>query len=302
MHYTLHQLQILVETAKQGSITKAAEAMHLSQPAVSIQLKKLQDQFDVPLVEVIGRKLFVTDFGQQIVEAAERILSEVEQIEERTLAFKGHLAGDLKISIVSTGKYIMPFFLTEFLEKHTAIKLRMDVTNKASVVQHLEQNEVDFALVSVLPDNLALEQETLMENRLHLVGKAGSKQKNWDINQVSLIFREPGSATRLAMERFLKEQHISPQRTMTLQSNEAVKQAILAGLGYSLMPLIGLRNELKNGSLQILDYPELPIVTNWSLVWPKGKRFSPAAKAYLEFLRAQKAEIMKAEFSWYLDH
>ncbi len=118
MHYTLHQLQILVEIANQQSITKAAEALHLTQPAVSIQLKKLQNQFDVPLVEVIGRKLYVTDFGKQVVEAAKRILDEVDMLEKRTLAFKGELVGTLSVSTVSTGKYIMPYFLDRFLKTY----------------------------------------------------------------------------------------------------------------------------------------------------------------------------------------
>ncbi len=247
MQYTLHQLQIFIEIARQQSITKAAESLHLTQPAVSIQLKKLQEQFDVPLYEVIGRKLFVTDFGKQVVESAKRILEEIADLEKRTLAFKGHLAGTLSISAVSTGKYIMPFFLTRFLQENPMVELRMDVTNKGSVVKHLEKNEVDFALMSIIPPNMAVEKVELMENQLFLVGKPGAEPEDIDLGNVPLIFREPGSATRQAMEKYLLDKKINARSSMILATNEAIKQAVMAGLGFSILPLIGLRNELVVG-------------------------------------------------------
>ena len=150
MNYTLHQLRIFLKVAHKQSVTKAAEELHLTQPAISIQLKKLQEQFDLPLIEIIGKKLYITEFGKEIMEASERILREVDEIKYKALAYKGQLAGELRLSIVSTGKYVMPFFLTDFLGKHAGVDLNMDVTNKSKVVQSLEKNEVDFALVSVL--------------------------------------------------------------------------------------------------------------------------------------------------------
>ena len=127
--------------------------MHLTQPAVSIQLKNFQNQFEIPLTEVVGRKIFITDFGKEIAVAAEAILNQVYAINYKTMAHKGQLAGRLKISVVSTGKYVMPFFLSDFLKKHEGIELILDVTNKAKVLESLEKNEVDFSLVSVLPEN-----------------------------------------------------------------------------------------------------------------------------------------------------
>src|SRR6056297_3295191 len=130
MNYTLHQLQVFLKVTEKGSITKAAEKLYLTQPAVSIQLKNFQDQFSIPLTEVVGRKLYVTDFGMEIAEAARKIIDEVDAINYKTLSYKGKLSGKLKISVASTGKYVMPYFLSEFMKEHTGVDLIMDVTNK----------------------------------------------------------------------------------------------------------------------------------------------------------------------------
>lgn len=304
MNYTLHQLLIFQKITQTKSITKAAEELYLTQPAVSIQLKNFQDQFDIPLTEVVGRKLYVTDFGKEIALAAEKILAEVNAINYKTMAYKGQLVGKLKVSIVSTAKYVMPYFLSDFLKQHEGIELQLDVTNKAKVVEHLEKNEVDFALVSLLPDNLPVEKEELMENKLYLVGNNAQKfvKKVHEISileDFSLIYREQGSGTRKEMENFITENKLSVRKKMTLTSNEAVKQAIIAGLGYSIMPLIGIKNELNNGDLQIIPLKNLPIKSMWNLIWVKNKNFSPAAKAFLAYIREAKGDIIKEKFDWF---
>ena len=304
MNYTLNQLQIFLKIVQTQSVTKAAEELHLTQPAVSIQLKNFQDQFDIPLTEVLGRKIHITDFGREIAAAAENIINQVYAINYKTQAFKGQLTGRLKISIVSTGKYIMPYFLTSFMQKHAGIELLMDVANKNSVIESLENNEVDFALVSILPSNLSIESLDLLQNKLYLVGNAAIKTKKnahpKDIfNDLPLIFREKGSGTRQTMVNFIEGNKLSVLKKMELTSNEAVKQALIAGLGYSIMPLIGIRNELQNNELQIIPVKGLPITTNWSLIWLKGKKHAPVSLAFLEYLKAEKSEIVKKTFSWY---
>ena len=166
MNYTLHQLQIFLKIVQTKSITKAAEELNLTQPAVSIQLKKLQDQFDIPLTEVIGRQLYVTHFGNEIAITAQKVLDEVETITYKSKTFKGILSGKLMVSVVSTGKYVMPYFLCDFLNQNKGIDLIMDVTNKSKVVNSLENNEVDFALVSVLPTGMDVEKLDLLQNKL----------------------------------------------------------------------------------------------------------------------------------------
>jgi DNA-binding transcriptional LysR family regulator len=304
MNYTLNQLRVFLKVVQNQSVTKASEELHLTQPAVSIQLKNFQDQFEIPLTEVVGRKIYVTDFGKEIAEAAEQILQQVGTINYKTLAYKGQLFGKLKLSIVSTGKYIMPYFLSDFLKLHPGIELEMDVTNKNKVVKSLQQNEIDFALVSIIPEKLNVEKIDLMQNKLYFVGNMdedfSSKNDMETIFQKRpLLFRENGSGTRQSMERFIQKNAIKIEKKMELTSNEAVKQSILAGLGYSIMPLIGIRKEIQNKELQIIPLKGLPIKTNWSLIWVKGKNHNPAALAYLDYLKKEKDAIIKSKFSWY---
>ncbi len=304
MNYTLQQLRIFKTIAETKSITKASEVLHLTQPAVSIQLKKLQEQFDIPLTEVIGRQLYITEFGQEIAQVSERILNEVQSIRYRSRAHKGQLVGTLKISIVSTAKYVMPYFLSGFMSEHEGVDLQMDVINKAGVIRSLEDNAVDFALVSVLPEQFDIDMVTLMKNKLYLVGskaplEKGKPIRKSDFAKLPFIFREKGSATRRAMVDFLQANGIRTGKMMQLTSNEAVKQAVIAGLGYSIMPIIGLKNELNIGSLQILPVKGLPISTTWNLIWLKSKKFSPIAEAYLEYVRAEKDTIIREKFQWY---
>jgi DNA-binding transcriptional LysR family regulator len=304
MNYTLNQLRIFLKIVQTRSVTKASEELHLTQPAVSIQLKNFQDQFDIPLTEVVGRKIYITDFGNEIAEAAENIINQVYAINYKTLTYKGQLTGRLKISIVSTGKYVMPYFLTDFVKKHDAIELLIDVTNKNKVIESLEQNEVDFALVSILPSNVKVEKLDLLQNKLYLVGNAETKirkgLKTKEVfNNLPLIFREKGSGTRQIMEQFIEKNNISVLKKMELTSNEAVKQALLAGMGYSIMPLIGIKNELFQKELQIIPIKGLPIKTTWSLVWLKGKKHAPVAVSFLEHLKKMKDEITLKQFSWY---
>ena len=304
MNYTLNQLQIFLKIVQTESVTKASEELHLTQPAVSIQLKNLQDQFDIPLTEVIGRKIYITDFGREIAVAAENILNQVYAINYKTLAYKGQLTGRLKIAVVSTGKYVMPYFLADFMKEHDGIELLMDVTNKEKVISSLENNEVDFALVSILPTALQIEKLDLLQNKLFLIGNAQAKMKKGihskDLLQyLPLIFREKGSGTRQAMEGFTERNNLSVVKKMELTSNEAVKQAILAGLGFSVMPLIGIKNELHDQELQIIPIKGMPIKTTWSLIWLKGKKHSPVSASYLEYLKKAKTQIVKDTFSWY---
>jgi DNA-binding transcriptional LysR family regulator len=303
MNYTLHQLQIFLKIVQTESVTRAAEELHLTQPAVSIQLKNFQDQFEIPLTEVLGRKIFITDFGREIAEAAENIINQVYAINYKTSAYKGQLSGRLKISVVSTGKYIMPYFLADFMKQNSGVELLMDVTNKNKVVESLVNNEVNFALVSILPTTVKIEKMDLLQNKLFLVSDKKTKfKKGVSMTEIfkdlPLIFREKGSGTRQTMESFIERNNISVLKKMELTSNEAVKQALLAGLGCSIMPLIGIRSELQNNELQIIPIKGLPIKTTWSLIWLKGKKHSPVSLAFLDYLKKEKTQIIQDKFSW----
>lgn len=246
----------------------------------------------------------MTDFGKEIAEAAQKIVNEAHAINHRTFAHEGKLSGRLKISIVSTAKYVMPFFLSEFMKMNDGIELSMDVTNKSGVIESLEKNEVDFALVSVLPKKLNIEKIELMQNKLFyvassaLIFKKGMNGKKL-FEDYPLIYREQGSATKEAMENFINSNKFDVKKKMELTSNEAVKQAVIAGLGCSIMPLIGIGNELKSNEFQIVPVKGLPMITAWNLIWLSSKKMSPAAKAYIDHINIQKENIIKANFDWY---
>jgi len=302
MNYTLHQLRVFECVAQLSSITKAANELHMSQPAVSIQLRNFQAQFELPLTEQVGRNIIITPFGSEIAQAAQVILAQVENINHRVLSHKGLLSGKLRISVVSTGKYVMPYFLSQFLRDHPGIELSMDVTNRSSVLHSLSLNEIDFALVSILPNDLEVEYTTFMNNELHLVGRPDLNQHGKTGEQIlrteALIFRESGSGTRSTMERFLEKKKIRIRKGLELTSNEAVKQSLLAGLGYSIMPLIGIRQEIKEKKLEIIPVGGFPLVTSWRLIWLKNKNLSPAAAEYLTFLNENKNQIIDDFFSF----
>lgn len=303
MNYTFSQLRIFSKVRETQSITKAAEALHLTQPAVSLQLKKFQDQFDLPLLELVGRRLYITDFGHEIADAADKILNELYAIDAKTHARKGKLTGVLRLSVVSTGKYVMPRLLSGFMNMHPELELKMDVTNKARVVESLEKNEVDFALVSVMPTHLQLQSLELMQNKLYLVGNAErhfckTPASIHLLEELPIIYREAGSGTRHVVEQFILRHKLQVKMKMELTSNEAVKQAVLAGMGFSIMPLIGIKNELQSGELRIIPVQGFPIQSTWHLTWLKDKQFSFAAKAYLQYLQAEKDNIIAEQFDW----
>lgn len=304
MNYTINQLRIFLKIAQNQNVTRASEELHLTQPAVSIQLRNFQNQFDIPLTEKVGRKIHITDFGKEIAAAAEKILTEVNAINYKTHAYKGLLFGNLKLSVVSTGKYIIPYFLSGFLKQHEGVELQLDVTNKAKVIESLENNEVDFSLVSVMPANLKLSSLELMQNQLYLVGNkdAAFNEKMYDskiFENIPLIYREAGSGTRYVMEKFILENRLPVKKKMELTSNEAVKQALIAGMGFSIMPLIGIKSELISGELQIIPVKGFPVKSVWNLIWLKEKGFSMVAQSFLDYVKAEKENIINEKFDWF---
>lgn len=304
MNFTLHQLKVFSVIVENKSITKAAEELNMTQPAASIQLKNFQDQFDIPLTEVIGRRLHVTNFGMEIYEIAESILNQVGAIEYKTQAFKGLLSGKLRISVVSTGNYVMPYFLNGFLKQHPHIDLVLDVSNKTNVIKDLEQNEVDFSLVTVSPEHLDLYEEPIMDNKLYLVAAANNPFDNnleegkAIFSRLPLIYREEGSGTRFTMQQFFAEEDIKPKVKLELTTNEAIKQAVVADIGMSIVSLLSVKNELSQNELKIIPVKGLPLESQWKLIWLKKKNLSPVALAFLDYVKQEKEKVYNEFFKW----
>jgi DNA-binding transcriptional LysR family regulator len=304
MNFTLQQLLIFNALVQTRSVTKTAEKLHLTQPAVSIQLKNMQRLFDQPIFESIGKKIYITPFGEKLNQNIQSLIKEAENINQLTQSNKGIIQGQLKIAVVSTGKYVMPYFISDYLKANPLVELQIDVSNKQQVLDNLKNNEVDFALISILPDNINLNKIDLIDNKLFMIGK-GTNQKNKKTVPLKLgectplIYREKGSGTRQTMEKFIERKKIKPFKPIELTSNEAVKQALLADMGYSIMPLIGLKNEIVSHQLEIIPIPGLPIRTVWRLVWLNEKVNSHLAEHYLEHLRKNKTKILEKHFSWF---
>jgi DNA-binding transcriptional LysR family regulator len=253
---------------------------------------------------VIGRRIHITDFGLELGAAADAILAGTEEIEQRMLARKGLLAGKVRFAIVSTGKYIMPYYLSSFHKKYPNVELLMDVTNRSLVIESLQANKTDFALVSVRPEGLELEREELMPNALWLVAGGGlalPDAPEYDISilkEIPIIYREEGSGTRIMLEEYTRKVQIMPRVKLELTSSEAIKQAVLAGLGASILSIHSLRSELQAGAVRLLPVRGFPLYSHWQLIWLKGKRLSPAALAFLEMVRQNKDAVFNEHFAW----
>ena len=293
MKYTLNQLHVFNKVFEAKSITKAADQLFMTQPAVSIQLKNFQKQFNTPLYEYQGRGIVITEFGKEIAKTVASFMENLDELEALSNAYENIIKGKLKIACASTGKYVIPFFLTDFLKEHQGVDIALNVTNKSLVIESLLNNEIDFAVISTLPNELEVNEELLIENKLYLVGASNS-----DFISKPLIFREEGSATRSVMERYFKNFKKGIKK-IELESNEAVKQALLADIGISILPLIGLKNELNSQQLQIIPQKKLPITTQWRIVWRKDKNLSPVAKAFLNTIQLNKKAIIEKYFKWY---
>ena len=303
MNFTLHQLKVFLVVAELKSITQAARELNMTQPAVSIQLKNLQDQFDLPLTEVIGRKLYVTDFGREIENIARRVLGEVDSIKDHSLKFQGVLSGKLRIAAASTGKYILPYYLRNFLAENPHVELEMEVSNKNKILERLRNNEADFVLLTVMPSDMDLYEEVLMPNQLYLFGATENvqtlQQSNGEVlfRELPLIFREEGSGTRHTMQQFFQIANISPRIGLSLSSTEAVKQAVMAGLGYSVLPLVSVMDALMLNKISIIPVKGFPLRNNWRLVWLQKKQLTAVASAFRNYIKEHKQQIYQTHFS-----
>lgn len=285
MKYTLHQLQIFVRLSRNFSVTRTAEELNMSQPAVSIQLKNFQANFAIPLTEFVHKRIYLTEFGRTVAAKAEEVLRSTEGVNQCLAAYRGEITGPLRISTVSTGKYIAPYLLAPYIKQHPSVDISLNVSNKTQVLSELTTNEIDLALVSLKPE-MRLKEYVLMENEFVLVGaKPPVSAEPWSpdrLGDIPILFREPGSATRQIMERYLQHHGVMVKRSLELTSNEAIKQSIMAGLGYSIMPKVSILAALEQGWLFIQPIKGLPIKNQWSFIWPEGKKLSPQAQAFLD--------------------
>ncbi|MET0028914.1 MAG: LysR family transcriptional regulator [Candidatus Thiodiazotropha sp.] len=300
MHTTLRQLKVFQVVAEHLNYTRAAKALHLTQPAVSMQVKQLEEAVGLPLFEQAGKKILLSEAGREIYQYARTIFQTFEEMEEVIASLKGLGTGHLNIAVASTVNYFAPRLLAAFARSYPGIDLHLDVTNRQRLMGLLKSNHIDIVLMGLPPEDIDLEYEPFMENPLVVIAPPGhplegvSRVPVQRLKDEVFIMREEGSGTRLAMERFFAEQHIEISAGMQMTRNEAIKQAVRAGMGLSVVSTHTIELEVETGRLVILDIEGFPLQRHWYLVHRKNKRLSPSARAFVEFVLAE-AHHLKEE-------
>lgn len=289
-HATLHQLRIFHAVAQHNSFARAAEALHLSPPTLSLQVKQLSETVGQPLFEQLGKKIFLTAAGATLAEACADVERRMEQLSQDLAALQGVERGSFKLAILTTVKYTVPKLLGGFCAAHPGIDVAMVVGNRENLLQRLANNQDDLYIMGQPPDNLDLVCEDFADNPLVLVAPpnhplAGKKRLSPQrLANEPFIWREPGSGTRLTTERFFAEKGIAVKNRLEVGSNEAIKQTVAGGLGLAVLSATTVVSELALGELVQLDVQGFPLIRRWHVVYPRGKRLSAATLAFKQWL------------------
>ena len=289
---TFRQLEILLAVYEQGSITAATQTLFLTQPTISMQLKKMSDAIGMPLYDQVGKKLVFTEAGVAAVAAARDILGRFEELDSSLSDLKGLKAGTLRLGVVTPAKYFIPHLLGEFCSVYPAIDVQLNVANRSQILERVERGEDDFYVFSHPPESDDLELFDFLPNPLVAIAPIGhpmtkkAKVSLAEFAQYPFLMREPGSGTRHAIEEHMKKFGIKLNLKMTIESNEAIRHAVMAGLGVSILSSHTLSYGGHVG-LQELNITSLPILLNWQLARLQSKRMSIIASTFLEYVNSQ---------------
>ena len=290
MHITIRQLQVFEAVARHLSYTRAAEELHLTQPAVSMQIKQLESSVGLALFEQIGKKIFLTEGGETMLVHARTIMQHLLAASEEMNDLRGVDSGRLRIAIASTVNYFATKLLATFAREHPGVDISLDVTNRESLLSRLEANTPDLVLMGKPPQYMDLVSESFMDNPLIMIASPShplASETRIPLSRLAeehFLVREPGSGTRAAMERFFTQHEIHYKKGMELTGNEAVKQGVEAGLGITLVSSHTVEQELTLGRLVSLDVVNLPIMRRWYVAYRRGKRLSATAESFKSFV------------------
>ncbi|MEJ2643680.1 MAG: LysR family transcriptional regulator [Gammaproteobacteria bacterium] len=290
---TLHQLRIFDALAQHMSITRTAQMLHLTPPAVSIQVKQLAEAAGQPLVEQVGKKLFLTEAGKAVASACRDVSARMERLVQELAAIQGLEKGTLSVSILTTAKYFVPQLLGQLSAQHPGIEVSLFVGNRKAILDRLAHNQDDLYILGQPPENLGVVTLPFAPNPLVAIAHPEhplAGQKNIAPQRLAeepFIARERGSGTRLGCEAFFQRHDTAPRVRMELGSNEAIKQTVAGRLGISIIAKITVEAEIARGNLAILDVEGLPLERQWHLVYPEHKVLAPAAQAFKDFLISQ---------------
>ena len=290
MNVTFRQLRLLEAVARNSSFTRASEELHLTQPAVSTQIKQLEEEVGLPLFEQMGKKIFLTEAGREVYAFSRNIAQQFRDIESVLDEMKGVTRGTLSLTVTSTGKYFAPYLLAEFIKHHPGTQVHLEVTNREELVTQLQENIPDMAIMGTPRGNMDLTAQAFMQNPLVIIARPDHPLAQMSriplsrLEEETFILRERGSGTRNAVERFFGDRNVTLNTSMEMSRNEAIKHAVMAGLGLGIVSLHTLEFELALNRIAILSVEGFPIMKEWYLVHRNGKRLSPIAQAFHEFV------------------
>ena len=298
MHITLKQLQIFRTVAELQSYTQAARQLYLTQPAVSMQIKQLEEEVGMPVFDRIGKKIQLTDAGRELLQHARNIHIQLEEAQQSMEELRGVKRGRLHLTMASTANYFTPRLLAGFCREYPDIQISLSVANRAGLLQALEQNTTDMVIMGEPPTTMPLAAEIFMENPLVIVAPPGHRlagKKNITLKEVArehFIIREIGSGTRAAVERFLSTHDLERPQSIEMNSSEAIKQAVQAGLGLGVVSMHTLEMELALKRLVVLNVEDFPIMRHWRLVYRKDRHFSPVSQAFHDYVLEHTSELL----------
>ena len=297
MRLTLRQLQIFRAVCEHRSYSRAAEEMALTQPAVSLQIRQLEELLGQPLFEYIGKKLYLTDAAQALKQAGEDILDRLGSLDMQLSDLQGSLQGQLTLPVESIPQYFMPHLFAAFKRQHPEVGLQLTVVNRAQVIKRLNDNRDDLVIMALVPQDMALEFPPFLNNPIVAVAPPehplcrAAKLSLQDLQPYPLLVREPGSGTRKACEEYFQQKRAHFAQTLEVTSLDAMRECAIAGLGLAILPRHAVSQQLAQGALLELPVEELPLYRSWCAVHARGKHLSPVAQAFLAFIRDERAQI-----------
>lgn len=294
MTISIQKLRILSAIAAHRNYTRAAEQLRISQPAVSLQIRQLEDYIGAPVIERVNKKIHLTDNGEMLLEAARDILSRLDRLENDIQQKRGEVAGRLDIAVVSTAKQFMPHYLGRFLRFYPKVVPQLTVTNRASLLEAISENRHDLYIMGQVPEGLPVEAHPFLDNLLEVVAPVDHHlegRRNIALQTLldePFLIREQGSGTRAAVDRLFHENGLKINPFMVLGSAEAIKNAVMAGLGIAVLSRHNLALELETGRINVLDVQDFPLRRRWYVVYPGGKSLSFTANTFLDMLLYEK--------------
>ncbi|PNF75910.1 LysR family transcriptional regulator [Stutzerimonas degradans] len=297
MRMTLRQLQVFGAVCESRSYSRAAEEMALTQPAVSLQIRQLEELVGQPLFEYVGKKLYLTEAAEALKRASSDIFARLDSLDMQLTDLQGSLQGQLNLAVESSAKYFVPHLFAAFRRQHPDVSLQLSVVNRAQVIKRLSDNRDDLVIMSLMPSEVALEFLPFLNNPIVAVAPPehplcqASRLSLQDLAAYPLLVREPGSGTRKACEEYFQQKRAHFAQTVQIASLDALREAVIAGLGVALLPRHAVTLELAHGLLRELPVDELPLYRSWCVAHARGKRLSPVAQAFFAFIRDQRAQV-----------